>query len=165
MNTGLLRLFPLFLLMMIAGRILSESGRPKSATGQRRDVATAQLVPLLSNPMNADITVKNVGTATADPTKLTLDCIRLDVPIQMNSCPDLPPSFAVKYFDEAFPKNATIRIPALAPGEEFKHTLLFWFILKFPSGRFKFTAVADAEGKTSPPNRKSKVASRVLVVP
>lgn len=135
-------------------------GRSKSG-----DEPRATLVSALHHPMDARITITNTGNAPAAPSKLTLDCIKLGAPVQMNSCPDLPPSFAGLYFDPSLPKNATIRVPALAPGETFTHTLVFCTQLNWPKGKYKFIAVADAAHNISLSTTKENVATSTFVVP
>lgn len=115
--------------------------------------------------MDGLIKVRNVGKAPAGPSKLTLGCVRLAAPIQVNSCPDLPPSLAAKYFDRMFPKNATIQIPPLASGQTFTHTLLFWRTFVWPLGKYKFTATADAGRALSKHTTKDNVATSILAVP
>jgi len=124
-----------------------------------------ELVPSLPNPMNGQITVKNVGAGSAGPSKLTLDCQRVGVKGHDGGCPVLPPSFADTYFDPAFPMTATIRVPALAVGETFTHTLSFWGALQWPSGKYKFTAVADAAHTVTESDRKNSVAVSILTIP
>jgi hypothetical protein len=114
--------------------------------------------------MDGKITVKNIGTRTSGPSKLTLDCVKLEVPSQMNSCPELPPSFAATYFDPAFPKNATIKVPTLAPGKSFTHTLSFWNVLVWTTGKYKFTAIADPAHQFGE-RKTANTTTRVLTVP
>jgi hypothetical protein len=131
------------------------------ATGERKP----DLVPILRTPINGEIRVKNVGTGSAHPSKLTLDCVRLGVPSQMYSCPNLPVSVAPLYFDEDFPNNATIKVPALAPGETFVHKLSFWDVSDWPKGKYKFTVTVDAAHVLNETNTKNNVTSSTLVVP
>jgi hypothetical protein len=102
------------------------------------------LLVILHHPMNATIRIKNIGTASAGPSKLTLDCVRIESRSKMYSCPNLPITKMQTYFDAQFPNNATIQVPSLAPGATFVHTLAFWSDMNWPVGTYRFTAVADA---------------------
>jgi hypothetical protein len=114
--------------------------------------------------MDGEIRVKNVGAGSAHPSKLTLDCVRLGAPSQMYSCPNLPVSVAPLYFDEAFPNNATIKVPALAPGETFTHKLSFWDVSNWPKGKYKFTVTVDAAHELTESNPENNVATSVLII-
>lgn len=96
------------LMFLGAVRLAAQSTEPKH--GPISSVAgKPELVPLLHHPMDGRIRVRNVGTAPSGPSELTLDCIKLGAPVEMNSCPDLPPSMAATYFDPMFPQNATLQ--------------------------------------------------------
>jgi len=123
------------------------------------------LLPMLHHPMNARIIVKNIGIGSAGPSKLTLDCQKIEAVPQMHSCPNLPLTAWPTYFDSAFPNNATVNIPALAPGTTFTHVLPFWDVSKWPTGKYKFTAVADAAHSLLESNTKNNVATSTLIVP
>jgi len=123
------------------------------------------LVPILSKPMNGEVTVKNLGTGEAGPSRLTLDCQKEGAAPESGGCPDLPPEFASAYFDPAFPMNATIKVPALAPGATFKHTLAFWELLHWPRGKYKFTAIADAAHEINESRRSNNTATSTLTIP
>jgi hypothetical protein len=156
------------LALLISGSVpvRGQSGESKSTTSQPAEKQKKpELVPILPTPMNGKITVKNIGTGPAGPSKLTLDCVKVGAPSQMNSCPDLPPSAMGAYFDAAFPENATIQVPALAPGATFTHTLAFWDFFRWTSGKYKFTAVADASHGVSENKTKNNVAISILTVP
>jgi hypothetical protein len=114
--------------------------------------------------MDAQVRVKNVGKVLAGPSKLTIDCEKEGVPPQIGGCPILPISVASTYFDPSFPKKATVRVPALAPGATFTHTLSFWGVLQWTSGKYRFTAVADAAHAIEG-NIKNDVATSTLTVP
>lgn len=125
-----------------------------------------ELVPQLRHPMNGELLVKNVGTAPAGPSRLTLDCqeVKGGIPSDAGDCPDLPPEIAPTYYDPKFPKNLTIKVPNLAPGATFRHTLSFWSTFHWPSGTYKFTAVADAAYEVNERDRKNNTATSTLTV-
>jgi hypothetical protein len=149
-----------------AANVLGQSqGQKSTAPANTERQGAPDLVAILPNPMNGQLAVKNIGKGPAGPSKLTLDCQKEGVPSETGGCPDLPASAATEYFDPAFPKNLTIKVPALAPGEKFKHTISFWSTFHWPSGKYKFTAVADADHTIPQSNRKNKVATSTLTVP
>ena len=124
------------------------------------------LVATLPVPMTGQLTIKNVGTATAAATKLTMDCQKEDsAPDAQRTCPDLPSEAAATYYDPAFPMNLTIKVPALAPGESFSHTLSFWSKFQWPSGKYKFTVIADAAHVLHESDVKNNIATSTLIVP
>jgi len=156
----------LVLVLVLAGSPVSAGGQ-KSVSPTHRPAAVQgkpDLVPILPRPMSGTVVVKNIGTVPAGPSKLTLDCQKVGVSLQ-EGCPDLPPFAASTYFDPTFPKNATISIPALAPGASFKHTLSFWSALKWTKGKYQFTAMADAENSLVESNKKNNTAHSTLIVP
>lgn len=154
------------LLLLTSGATLvaAQSKKPRPLGSRLSDAGKPDLAPFLRSPMNGQITVKNVGSGDAAPSKLTLDCEKVAGP-QPGGCPDLPPSAAGTYFDAAFPKNATINVPALKAGASFTHRLAFWNTFKWPSGKYKFTAVADAAHAIPESNTKNNVATSTLAVP
>lgn len=155
------RVSGIFALLIFAGSYVTG----QSSEYKLRDKGKAHLTPFLHHPMDGRISVTNVGNGASAPTKLTLDCVKLGTPMEMNSCPNLPLSVARAYFDPMFPKNATIQVPALAPGETFTHSLSFWSSFRWPAGRYKFTVVADASHVVSDQPSKGSVATSTLVVP
>ncbi len=123
------------------------------------------LVPVIPNPMNGHVEVKNIGTCPAGPSKLTLDCHKQGHVGPGGGCADLPPTVAAVYNDPAFPDKGTIAVPALAPGAAFNHTLSFWGSLKWTSGKFDFKAMADAANVVAESNEANNTATSVLTVP
>lgn len=102
--------------------------------------AQPDLVPVLNNPMNADVGVQNLGDAVAGPSHLTINCTRFGK--ADGGCPDAPGMGA--YVDPAFPNRVVIDVPALEPGESFSHNLAFWNAIAWPAGTYIFDAEADA---------------------
>jgi len=145
------------------GLVSSQSTESKSAVSKPSAQEKPDLVPVLSHPMNGKIIVKNIGRGFAAPSKLTLDCEVVSSTVS-TACPDLPVSVASTYFDTEFPKNATIEVPALSPGETFVHSLSFWETFHWPSGRYRFTALVDAAHALSESNTKNNIAISTLVV-
>ncbi len=123
------------------------------------------LIPLISNPMNGVVVVKNIGTGPAGPSKLTLDCHKVGHVGGGGGCVDPPASLAAVYHDPAFPDKVTVAIPALAPGASYSHTLSFWSVLKWPSGKYNFTGVADAANTVAESNEANNTAISTLAVP
>jgi hypothetical protein len=144
------------------------SGSADSKSSSESDTASSpDLVVIPPDPMKGRIIVRNAGTAPAGPTKLTFDCQKevKGAASESGGCPDLPPEAAPKYFDPAFPRNATVKVPALAPGESFTHTLEFWNVMKWPSGTYRFAVVADAAHELDGASRTHAVATSQLTVP
>jgi hypothetical protein len=154
------------LLASCAALVQGQAPDSKPADPVRADTENLpDLVPILRKPMNGHLTVKNIGKGLAGPSKLTLDCQKEGLPPEIGACPNLPPEVAATYFDPAFPMNATIRVPALAPGATFTHTLSFWGTFQWPSGKYKFTAVVDAAHALHESTRENNIATSTLVVP
>lgn len=103
------------------------------------------LIPVLREPMDGSVGVRNIGAGRSGPTKLTLDCRKEGHTGGGGGCPDSPGLAAFQ--DPAFPDVVTVNIPALGPGREHIMRLPFWPSLRFTSGRYIFTATADA-GRT-----------------
>ncbi|MGF1629877.1 MAG: CARDB domain-containing protein [Kiloniellaceae bacterium] len=102
--------------------------------------AQPNLVPVLSNPMNASVGVQNLGATAAGPSHLTINCTRFGE--ADGGCPDIPGLAA--YADPAFPNRVVVDVPALEPGESFNHNLAFWAAIPWTPGTYVFDAVADA---------------------
>jgi hypothetical protein len=160
------RAIVILILLLILGVLFVGGQTTKSNSTESQDVAEKEpdLVPVLHSPMNGEIRVKNIGNGPADPTKLTLDCVKVDAPFQMHSCPNLPISVAPTYFDPAFPNNATIKVPALAPGAVFTHKISFWDVSNWPKGKYKFTVTVDAAHELNESNSTNNVATGVLII-
>lgn len=102
--------------------------------------AQPNLVPVLSNPMNANVGVQNIGTSAAGPSHLTINCTKFGK--ADGGCPDIPGLNA--YADPAYPNRVVIEVPALEPNESFSHDLAFWAAIPWMPGTYVFDAVADA---------------------
>ncbi len=134
---------------------------PGTPTGQGKP----DLIPQIPNPMNGTLVVKNIGTGPAGPSKLTLDCHKVGHVGGGGGCVDPPAWLAAAYHDPAFPDKVTVSIPALAPGASYSHTLSFWSVLKWPSGKYDFTGVADAANAVAESNEANNTATSTLTVP
>jgi len=134
---------------------------PSTPTGQGKP----DLIPQITNPMNGVVTVKNIGTGPAGPSKLTLDCHKVGHVGGGGGCVDPPASLAAAYHDPAFPDKVTVAIPALAAGASYSHTLTFWSVLKWPSGKYDFTGVADAANAVAESNEANNATVSTLTVP
>lgn len=130
-------------------------GSCEKGRGERPD-----LVPSLTNPMTGKIVVKNIGNAAAGKTKLTLSCDKLP---GHGRCPD-PANPTPDYDDPAFPNHVVVKVPALAPGSSYTHTLSFWSQLPWQPGRYKFVATADAAGAEAERNETNNAATSFLKV-
>jgi hypothetical protein len=142
-----------------------QTTRSNPTESQNQVEKAPDLLPILRSPMNGEIRVKNIGTGFAEATKLTLDCVKMDATTQMHSCPNLPLSVAPTYYDPAFPDNATIKIPSLAPGATFTHTLSFWDVSNWPKGKYRFTVTVDAAHTLNESNTKNNIANSILSIP
>jgi CARDB len=123
------------------------------------------LVPILPNPMNGTVMVKNVGKCPAAASKLTLDCHKAGVVGGGGGCPEVPATVSAPYHDPMFPDDVTVNVPALAPGASFSHTLTFWAALKWTTGTYTFVGKADAANTVAESNEGNNVVNSVLVVP
>jgi len=157
----------IFLIFLIATQqvVWGQSDQKKLSAPQQTTKAGPTLIPLLHNPMNDEIRVRNLGTTASSPAKLTLDCEKVEANSVLGGCPDLPPSVAATYFDPLFPKHATIQIPVLAAGATFTHKLSFWNQLDWQKGAYKFTAAIRSSHSSQESITKNKVAVSTLRVP
>src|SRR5262249_1650458 len=123
------------------------------------------LIPILPNPMNGTVMVKNIGKCPAGPSKLTLDCHKAGVVGGGGGCPEVPATAAAPYHDPMFPDNVTINVPGLAPGASFSHTLAFWGAMKWTTGTYTFVGKADAANTVAESNEGNNTANSTLIVP
>ena len=124
------------------------------------------LLPILPNPMNGTVMVKNIGKCPAGPSKLTLDCHKATAAgVAAGGCPEVPATVAAPYHDPMFPDSVTVSVPALAAGASFSHTLSFWAGLTWTTGTYAFVGKADAANTVAESNEGNNVANSVLVVP
>ncbi len=120
------------------------------------------LIPVLREPMDGSVGVRNLGAGRSGPTKLTLDCRKEGHTGGGGGCPDSPGLAAFQ--DPAFPDVVTVDIPALGPGREHIMRLPFWPSLRFTSGRYIFTATADAAGTERESDERNNVRRTSLTV-
>ncbi len=114
-------------------------------------VPMADLVPVLNNPMDGTLLVRNDGNAAARPSWLILTCRRKVVirpwPPTSIYCDDvqIPSQYASEYFwrrTEGY-TNLVMRVPALAPGAVWRLPRAVWSALRWPSGTYSFQAIAN----------------------
>lgn len=122
-------------------RLLAAAGLTAAiSTAAGQALAQPDLIPQLSNPMNASVGVQNIGTTAAPASHLTINCTKFG---QVDGgCPEAPGMGA--YVDPAFPNRVVVDVPALAPGESFSHDLAFWNALPWTPGTYVFDAEVDA---------------------
>lgn len=96
-------------------------------------------IPSLSGLNSGIVKVVNDGKAESRTSWLTIMCVA--------DCPEHPGM--ATYKNPKFPNAVAVKVPALKPGESFKHQLSFWKNLQFKPGIYKFVAMADA-GKDIP---------------
>ncbi len=120
------------------------------------------LIPVLREPMDGSVGVRNIGAGRSGPTKLTLDCRKEGHTGGGGGCPDSPGLAAFQ--DPTFPDVVTVDIPALGPGREHIMRLPFWPSLRFTSGRYIFTATADAAGTERESDERNNVRRTSLTV-
>ncbi len=143
--------------------ILHQCKKPGTTEGCQ---GKPDLIPVIPNPMNGVVMVKNIGTCAAGPSKLVLDCHKEGlVSTGGGGCAEIPPTLMAAYSDPAFPDKVTVNTPALAPGASFSHTLSFWAALKWASGKYDFTAMADAANTVAESNEGNNTANSTLTVP
>ncbi len=135
--------------------------KPGTPSGQR----LPDLIPVLPNPMNGHVAVKNIGAGPAGPSKLVLECHKAGHIGPGGGCADLPASLVAAYSDPAFPDKVTVPVPALAPGGTFTHTLTFWGALKWAPGKYDFNAMADAANTVAESNEGNNITTSTLTVP
>lgn len=122
------------------------------------------LVPELPNPMNGNVTVKNIGTGAAGASKFVLKCNKVGN-VGGGGCADIPPALAAAYVDAAFPNSVVVNVPALAPGASFNHALGFWGALVWTKGKYQFNALADGGAVVAESNEANNATNSGLVVP
>lgn len=119
-----------------------------SVAGIAQAIDQPDLIPQLSNPMNASVSVINNGTAVAPPSHLTLHCTKFGM--VDGGCATAPGMAA--YVDPAYPNRVVIDVPILAPGEVFNHDLAFWDDIVWPAGTYVFSLIADAGSEVTESN-------------
>ena len=158
---------PLLFLLFMSGatRASGQSTSSNTAESQTAGERKPDLLPILHMPMSSEIQVKNIGNGPARPSKLALDCVTIIATPLLRNCPDLPFFVGSVYFDQTVPINATIEVPALAPGETFTRKIPFWDLSNWPRGKYEFTATVDAAAhELSEGNCKNNVATSVLII-
>ena len=127
------------------------------------------LVPVLNNPMNGTLIVRNDGRAAAPPTRLRLRCFYYFREAGINPmCPEIPPRFAPEYsWDPSSPyrEYMFLNIPTLAPGATYRIALPFWRFVRWLSGNYQFTAVADFDRVVLESNEGNNSGVSTMVVP
>jgi hypothetical protein len=123
------------------------------------------LTALLTIPMSGHLLVKNIGRGPAGASKLVLECHKVGHTGAGSGCADPASEFAATYSDPAFPDKITVHVPPLAPGAAWTHTLPFWGMLKWTSGKYTFKAVADAANTVPESNETNNTAASTLTVP
>lgn len=120
------------------------------------------LVPIASRMQKGTVSVRNTGSASAGPFKVTVECNAMG---RRGGCVDPPRDAVAAYEDAAFPNKITVAVPSLSPGHVFSHKLAFWDALVWPSGNYEFTVVVDAGGAVAETNEGDNSAGTVLGVP
>lgn len=130
------------------------------------------LVPVLNNPMDGTLIVRNDGLAAAPPTRLRLRCVRTSgQDNQSRMCATfipIPPRYARDYYWDSRPQYGDymyMNIPALAPGATWRLPQAFWSSLRWASGTYSFQATADFDGvvtETSEGNNPSNYSTMVI---
>lgn len=130
----------------------------------------ADLVPVLPNPVNGTVGVKNSGHAAAGPSLLKLDCQAKAAPamthkVPGSSCAQLSERAKAQYSDSALPGKFVVKIPALAAGASFNVALPFWPTLVWDSGTYQITGTADAANTVDESNEMNNTSTSTLTVP
>jgi hypothetical protein len=135
----------------------------KSGEGQGK----ADLVPSLPNPMNGTLIVKNIGTGAAGPSLLMANCQKVVAATAGNGsgCAEVPAEYKPVYADPALPGKFVVKVPALAAGASFSHTVPFWGAMIWSKGQYQFTATADAAHTVAETNEMNNTATSTLSVP
>ena len=145
---------------------VNEGNNARTETLSCRGAAGAgglpDLIPVLREPMDGSVGVRNIGTGRSGPTKLTLDCRKEGHTGGGGGCPDSPGLAAFQ--DPTFPDVVTVNIPALGPGRAHIMRLPFWPSLRFTSGRYIFTATADAASTERESDERNNVRRTSLTV-
>lgn len=127
------------------------------------------LVPVLNNPMDGTLIVRNDGLAAASPTRLRLRCFYDFRGSGINPmCPEIPRRFAPEYsWDPSSPyrEYMFLNVPALAPGATYRIALPFWRFVRWLSGNYQFTAVADFDRVVLESNEGNNSGVSTMVVP
>jgi len=108
-------------------------GKPKPH-GRKPD-----LIPLVSNPFNGVITVKNVGGVRAGASKVVISCEHVGHRVGHPG----PRSCALDRYYNASLGGVAISIHALRPHSSQRVTIPHWSRLPWASGGYYFTVIAD----------------------
>jgi hypothetical protein len=150
---------------------------PPAAGAQTGDVQPigsikfkADPVPVLPNPPNGTVGVKNSGHGAAGPSLLLLDCKAMTAPslthkVSGSGCVQLSERAKAMYSDPALPGKFVVKVPALAAGASYNHTMSFWPTLVWNSGSYQITGMADAANTVAESNEMNNTATSTLTVP
>jgi hypothetical protein len=119
-----------------------------TSTAISQAAAQPDLVPQLSNPMNATVGVQNIGDSASGPSHLTINCTKFGK--ADGGCPDIPGLAA--YIDPAYPNRVVVDVPVLEPSESFDHVLAFWGDIPWTPGTYIFDAEVDAGNEVAESN-------------
>ena len=136
----------------------------------------ADLVPILNNPMDGTLLVKNVGNAAARPPSwLILACRRKIGKLSTSLyCDDvqIPSQYASEYdwvrgqFHDGPTTLLYMKVPTLAPGEVWRLPRALWSALRWTRGTYTFQAFADSAGVVRESNERNNVSiESTMVVP
>jgi hypothetical protein len=130
----------------------------------------ADLVPVMPNPANGTVGVKNIGPGAAGPSLLLLDCKAMTAPspthkVSGSGCVKLSDKAKAPYADPALPGKFVVKIPALAAGASYSHTFPFWPTLVWDSGTYQIAGTADAAHTVTETNEMNNTAVSTLSVP
>jgi hypothetical protein len=120
------------------------------------------LVPLLHTPMDGWVGVKNVGTGDAGPSRLLIKCAREGYAGPGGGCVDLPASAIVPPFFST-PDGLVLNVPAIPCGKELSFPMAWFGNTKWPSGTYRFTAIADFTNAVIEGNEDNNKTTSTLV--
>lgn len=157
-------------LSLDAGLVVGEANEGNNVFSIRYKLASCcdglpDLVPVIPNPMNGAMAVKNSGSCPAGPSKLLAKCVKEGHTGGGGGCADIPTRCAGMYSDPAFPDAFVLAVPALAPGATYNHTFACWAEMTWLPGRYNFTFRADAASAVPESNEGNNTATSTLTVP
>jgi CARDB len=124
--------------------------------------AAPDLQPIPSRLAFGVVSVRNTGASTAGPSVVTINCHK---PAMVGGCVDIPAVYVPRYTNPAYPNRLVVRVPRIAAGHVYNHTLPFWGSMVWPSGTYDFDFVADAGATVAESNEANNTGTYVKVVP
>ena len=140
-----------------------ECGTPVSDGPASNCSGKPDLVPLLHTPMDGWVGVRNRGTGDAGPSRLLIKCVREGPAGPGGVCPGLLASAIAPPFFSTPDGLLGLNVGAISCGKELSFPRVWFENTKWPSGTYRFTAIADAYNAVTESDEGNNKATSSLV--